>query len=49
MDVRNDKITGIVCGRGVHKGVEYRIILWEDDTFERMSQTEFSRRFLLHV
>lgn len=49
MTVRNGKITGIVCGRGTAKGVEYRVILWDDDTFERMSQEEFTRRFVFLV
>lgn len=49
MTVRNGKITGIVCGRGTIKGEDYRVILWDDDTFERMSQVEFERRFVFLV
>lgn len=49
MTVRNGKLSGIVCGRGVSKGKEYRVILWDDDTFERMSQEEFTRRFVFLV
>lgn len=49
MKVRNGKITGIVCGRGEYKGEEYRIILWANDEFERMTQDEFTRRFVFLV
>lgn len=49
MTVRNGKMSGIVCGRGTYKGEEYRVILWDDDTFEHITQTEFERRFVFLV
>ncbi len=49
MTVRNGKLSGIVCGRGTLKGEDYRVILWDDDTFERVSQDEFNRRFVFLV
>lgn len=45
MTVRNGKLSGIVCGRNINE----RVILWDDDTFERVSHAEFERRFVFLV
>lgn len=45
MTVRKGKMNGIVCGRNIKE----RVILWDDDTFERISHAEFERRFLFLI
>lgn len=41
MSVKLDNRTGIVVGANKNE----RVILWEDDTFERFSHAEFARTF----
>lgn len=40
--VESKIVNGFVCGANKNE----RVILWDDDTFERVSHAEFSARFV---